>query len=397
MRPRTTPGPHRANHLGGMPHDPWKPPTVKLLYTDIHHGNGGGHVTYLMSLMRGLKDRHDITLLCPPGGRLFRYASELDGVRVLPGLYTSRLPALVREVVGLRRFLARERFDLVHVSASADHRHMMLARAGMSRRPAIVWTRHNLHRIHSAGHRLRARFGTDAVIAVSQFVADDISRSAYGGLPCHVIRHGIDTRHYAPVPLPRKAQLQQVLLGEAAGPGKLVLGSTGGTDLAKGWVDLLHGVARLPRPQQERLVLVVAGDPPGPVQQQAMRGIVHHARLVFPGLVDDIRQVLGACDAGFVLSHREALSYAARESLAMGLPTLVSNAGGLPENLVAGEHGDIVPVGDADAIAAVLAAWLNDPALCERQGRAARRHAETHFALDGFLRATDAVYRSVTL
>lgn len=370
---------------------------MKLLYTDIHHGNGGGHVTYLMSLIRGLKDRHDITLLCPPSGRLFRYASQLEGVRVLPGLYTSRLPALVREVAGLRRFLAHERFDLVHVSASADHRHMMLARAGLAQRPAIVWTRHNLHRIHSTGHRLRARFGTDAVIAVSQFVADDIARSAYGALPCHVIRHGIDTQHYAPVSPQHKAQLQQALLGGVAAPGTLLLGSTGGTDLAKGWIDLLRGVACLPREQQERLVLVVAGDPPGPAQQQAMQGIVHHARLVFPGLVDDIRQVLGACDAGFVLSHREALSYAARESLAMGLPTLVSNAGGLPENLVAGEHGDVVPVGDAAAIATVLAGWLNDPALCQRQGQAARRHAETHFALDGFLRATDAVYRSVTL
>lgn len=385
------------NRRGSIHHDAREPYTVKLLYTDIHHGNGGGHVTYLMSLMRGLKERHDITLLCPPSGRLSRYARELEGVRVLPGLYTSRLPALVREVVGLRRFLERERFDVVHVSASADHRHMMLARVGLPYRPAIVWTRHNLHRIRSTGHRLRARFGTDGVIAVSQFVANDIARSAYGGLPCHVIRHGIDTQHYAPVPPQRKTQLQQGLLGQAVGPGMLVLGSTGGTDLAKGWVDLLRGVARLPRHQQERLVVVVAGDPLGPAQQQAIQGIVHHARLVFPGLVDDIRTVLGACDAGFVLSHREALSYAARESLAMGLPTLVSNAGGLPENLVAGEHGDVVPVGDADAIAKVLALWLNDPARCERQGQAARLHAETHFALDSFLHATDAVYRSVTL
>jgi glycosyltransferase involved in cell wall biosynthesis len=368
---------------------------MKLLFTDIHHGNGGGHVTYVMSLIRGLKDRHDITLAAPATGRLYRYASQIQGIRVVPALYTSRLPVLLREVAALRRFLQREAFDVVHVNGSADHRHVMLARMGLPSPPAIVWTKHNLHPVTSAGHRLRAWAGTNAVIAVSHYVAKVLGRSPYRKLPVNVIQHGIDTQHYCPVPAARKTELRRKMPGLAPEDGLIVLGSTGGTDVEKGWLDVLEGIALLPEQQQHQFGVVVAGDPPGARAQARLASIPHHARLVFPGLVDDVRDILGACDIGFVLSHREALSYACRESLAMGLPTLVSNAGGLPENLVSGEHGWIVPAGDAPAIAKVLATVVAEPKRLATIGAAARRHAVQAFALDGFVAATEQVYRSV--
>src|SRR5690606_16719429 len=107
-----------------------RPFLMKILITDIHHGNGGGHVTYVLNLLRGLKDKHEFTLASPPTGRLSKQAKEINGVRVLPGLYTNRVFTLIQEVRELRRFLARERFDVVHVNGSADHRHVMLARLG---------------------------------------------------------------------------------------------------------------------------------------------------------------------------------------------------------------------------------------------------------------------------
>lgn len=365
---------------------------MKILFTDIHHGNGGGHVTYIMSLLQGLKDRHQIVLAVPPSGRLFRYACQVPGIRVQPGLYTSRLSALLPEVRALRRFLVQEQFDVVHVSGSSDHRHVMLACLGMRRAPAVVWTKHNLNRCTSFGHRLRAGLGTTAVIAVSEFVHRQLQRSPYQGLPLHVVRHGVDLEHYAPVSREQKASFQKQLLGQLVEPDTLVLGSTGGTDLEKGWLDLVQGVAQLPTDQQRRVVIVVAGDPPRQALQARLDAIDHQARVIFPGLVDDIRTVLGACDAGFVLSHREALSYAARESLAMGLPTLVSASGGLPENLRSGEQGWIVPVGDHHAIAQVVQNMLTNPTVLADMGKAARQHSLEYFALNDFVDATEAVY-----
>src|SRR5690606_40565452 len=99
----------------------------KILITDIHHGNGGGHVTYILSLLHGLKGHYDLTLAAPPTGRLYKHAQAIEGIRVLPGLYTSRPLPLIAEVRRLRRFLKRIRFEFVPVNCWSDHRHEQLA------------------------------------------------------------------------------------------------------------------------------------------------------------------------------------------------------------------------------------------------------------------------------
>src|SRR3546814_17662378 len=83
--------------------------------------------------------------------------------------FTSRLHAMVGEVRRLRALLKKEKYDIVHVNASADHRHVMLACAGLRPRPKIVWNKHNDHPVQSLGHRISARLATDKVLAYSPF------------------------------------------------------------------------------------------------------------------------------------------------------------------------------------------------------------------------------------
>src|SRR3546814_6148703 len=116
-------------------------------------------------------------------------------------------------------------------------------------------------------------------------------------------------------------------------------------------------------------------------------------QVVFPGLVDDVRTVLGACDAGFVLSYREALSYACRETLSLGLPTLVSDAGGLPENVENNVDGWIVPAHGVAEIARVLEYMLANPGEVARMAGAARDKSCADFKLGQFARRTLHVYR----
>lgn len=367
---------------------------MKILITDIHHGNGGGHATYIMSLLRGLPGHYDITVAAPASGRLFRYASHAGRGRVMPALYSSRIASLAQEVVRLRAFLVRERYDLVHVNASADHRHVMLASMGLQRPPKIVWTKHNLKPVASVGHRLRANLGTDAVIAVSDYVKRMLEDSVYGARPIHVVRHGIDVSAFRPVDPDEKRRLRRLLLGDIP-DDTLVLGSTAGTDLEKGWLDLAAAVAGLSPLEQSRIVVVVAGDPPPAHLLRRLADTGIRARVHFTGLVDDIRGVLGASDIGFVLSYSESLSYACRESLACGLPTLITDVGGLPENLSHGREGWIVPVRNVPAIQAVLRDVLSNPQRVLPMGLAARRHSERDFCPHAFIERTIAVYESV--
>jgi glycosyltransferase involved in cell wall biosynthesis len=103
--------------------------------------------------------------------------------------------------------------------------------------------------------------------------------------------------------------------------------------------------------------------------------------------------MLAACDVGFVLSYQEALSFACREMMALGLPALVTRVGGLPENLTEGENGWIVEVRDTSGMTEVLRQIADQPERLRQFGAAARRHAEQWFNLFDFATQTLAIYQ----
>lgn len=69
----------------------------------------------------------------------------------------------------------------------------------------------------------------------------------------------------------------------------------------------------------------------------------------------------------------EAFGIAVVEAMASGLPTLVSNQGGLREIVQDGVTGALLPVGDAASWQSALQGYLADPSNCRQMGIAARQ------------------------
>jgi len=84
------------------------------------------------------------------------------------------------------------------------------------------------------------------------------------------------------------------------------------------------------------------------------------------------------------------------EYLLAGRPLLASRVGVVPEVLVDGEHAALVPAGDADALAAALAALLEDPARCRRLGESGRHLALERFSGARLAAALDTHYARLT-
>ncbi|WP_454668525.1 glycosyltransferase [Achromobacter kerstersii] len=365
---------------------------MKILYTNFHANNGGGHVTYIINLAKALARSHEITVAAPPTSRLYRYARAIPGVTVVDMLYTTRPSSWFKDRAKLRRLIKTGRFDIIHANGSADHKQVMLATLGMALRPRIVFTKHNDHPLTSFGHKLRVALATDHSIAVSDYVQGLMQQSPYRKRPITTIRHGIDTNFFAPPPPESLDKLRALIFGPDW-QGKLLLGSAGGTDYDKGWLDLVAAVAALPPADKARVLLMVAGDPPSEAKLARVRELGMIDQVRFPGLLDDVRAALASCHAGFVLSYREALSFACREIMALGLPALVSNAGGLPENVTDGVDGWIVPVRDVAAMTDKLRFMLDHPDTVRAMGAKARETALRDFNLDRFASATVEVYQ----
>ncbi len=108
--------------------------------------------------------------------------------------------------------------------------------------------------------------------------------------------------------------------------------------------------------------LVIAGA--GPERAALESRIAAHGlagRIELPGEVEEVASRIAGATILVQPSLREALGTAVLEAMAVGVPVIASATGGLAE-LLADDHGVLVPPGDAPALAAALESLLGDPA-----------------------------------
>ncbi|KWF30239.1 glycosyltransferase family 4 protein [Burkholderia pseudomultivorans] len=364
---------------------------MKILYTNFHGGNGGGHDTYIYHLAAGLSHRYRVAVASPAGSRLSSMVDTLPGVHVIDMQFKPGWRTFLPELARLRRLIEQSAFDVVHVNGSADHRQVMLALVGCRRRPAVVFTKHNTFAAGSVGNFLRARFATDRTIAVSDYVRVMLERqSPYGDIT--VIKHGVRPPSQA-IERAEIRRRRMEYFGEE-GADAIVLGSVAGTGPHKGWTDLVSALAHLPDALRAKFRVMLAGDWPSHAQREFVEHSGVGRQLVFVGPTDRTHEVLATCDVSFVLSYHESLSFACREAMSMGRPVIVTDVGGLPENVSDRVDGWIVPPRSPDAVAAVLREIAARPERVAEMGRAARATSERDFSFARFIDETSSVYRA---
>jgi glycosyltransferase involved in cell wall biosynthesis len=81
--------------------------------------------------------------------------------------------------------------------------------------------------------------------------------------------------------------------------------------------------------------------------------------------------------------------------MAYGVAPVVTDCGGSPELVVHGVSGLVVPVADAEALAAAIRELYDDAALRARLGTAARERIGTAFRIEDTIAKTLALYRSL--
>lgn len=140
--------------------------------------------------------------------------------------------------------------------------------------------------------------------------------------------------------------------------GRPVIGFVGRIEPRKGVLDLLAAVRELlPRVPELRVVLVrgPALDADRDYERRvldAVSGLGESAVVLGP--VDDARELMPWFDVLCVPSLVEPFGTVAAEALAAGTPAVVTDSGGMPEYVVPGRSGEVVPPGEPAALAAAL-------------------------------------------
>lgn len=164
----------------------------------------------------------------------------------------------------------------------------------------------------------------------------------------------------------------------------------------KGSYDLLQAAARV-APLVSALELRLGGD--GELdavrERAAQLGIASQLNLLGWVGAEGRQQQLALASLYALPSYHEGLPMSVLEAMAAGLPVLATPVGGIPEAVADGVEGFLVAPGDVDALAARLAQLLEDDALAQRMGEAARRKVETTFSSDAVLPQVERLYREL--
>jgi glycosyltransferase involved in cell wall biosynthesis len=123
--------------------------------------------------------------------------------------------------------------------------------------------------------------------------------------------------------------------------------------------------------------------------QAARLGLGDH--FTFLGYRSDVARVMGALDIFCLASHYEGLPIALLEALAVGIPVVATDVGGISEVVTDGKEAVLVPPSQPSKLAAALTALALDPDRRSAMAEQARARADTLDAPRS-VREIEAVY-----
>jgi glycosyltransferase involved in cell wall biosynthesis len=275
--------------------------------------------------------------------------------------------------------------DLVHINFTDPSVFFHLRTAAAHPAPLLVSFRIAVGAGATAGEQSLLRQvlqSADWVLANSGAILGDL-RGLEPGLAARssIMYECEDLPDLAPAPLPFE---QPVLL------------CLGRVVEDKGFDVAVEAFARLPRRFSEAR-LVIAGDGPArpALEQQAARlGVAQ--RVQFAGWIapEQVPALINTATLILMPSRwREAFGKVAVEGGQMARPVIAARVGGLPEIVLHGQTGLLFDREDSQGLAEAIAYLLDQPALAERLGRAAREWVQAAFGWAGYLDAHDEIYR----
>ena len=140
-------------------------------------------------------------------------------------------------------------------------------------------------------------------------------------------------------------------------------------------------------------VLVMVGDGPDRVdaEEEARRlGVVD--AVFFLGKLDSVAPLLASADLFLLPTASESFGLSALEALAMGVPVVGTNAGGLPEVVRSGETGELCAVGDVEGMARAAVSLLSDRGRWQAASTLAAADARARFSLDEVVEQYESFY-----
>lgn len=294
----------------------------------------------------------------------------------------------------LAQVVKLEELDLLHVHYAIPHAVCaLLAKQMVGPELKVVTTLHGtditvLAQDESLSDLIRYAINqSDAVTAVSQDLIQETRQLLGIEKPIDLAYNFVDKRVYYPREV---ASLRK----EFAHPDEKILIHISNFRPVKRVTDVVDIFDRVRKEVPSRLLFVGEGPELSKVLCKVKElGLLD--RVTFCGKQDDVAQLLSLADLMLLPSEKESFGLVALEAMACGVPTIASNAGGIPELITHGETGYLADIGDVEQMAAYAIALLKDESLYKKTVDACLYRARYTFCNDLITRQYEELYYRV--
>jgi L-malate glycosyltransferase len=359
----------------------------------------GGAEGQLIALINGLDRQRFLPILCcleavsPDPKR--EVGCEVRSI----GMRSLFRPSAILGLLRIAALIRRHHVGVVHACFLRAEVIGVLARLGGRRVGVILGKRDLGHYKYGLRERLLVRLahgGADLIVANAAAVKDRLESTWH--VPREksmVIYNGVDLERFAPASRERRAEVKRQL---GISPDEYLVTIVTHLVPVKG-VDVFVDAAALTAQEASdvRFVVVGGGDLESALKKRACSLRIERG-ILFAGAVDDVLPYLEAADVGVLSSVSEGFPNAILEYMAMGLPVVATDVGGVGELM--GKDADcgfLVEAGQPQMLAGRLLTLIRDPELRARMGHCARLRAERLFDLRQMVIAYERLYDHFSL
>ncbi len=342
-----------------------------------------GGTEQLSMLAAGLrKNGHTVYLICRPGSM----TGELLGDAGINVEYVPmRQDYDVFSALKVRKFLREKKIDILHSHHSRAHSIGLIAALGMDSvkfavtRRVIFRLRKNIFSVLKYKSKRIDRY-----IAVSAAVKKNLTDYGIDGKRVSVIYSATDTERFTPA---IKTDLRRRLgLSES----DFVCCMAGNYSRYKGHDIFLLAASEILK-KYPNTKFLIAGKADDSLSVLARKLKIENS-VIFLGFRRDVPEVLKASNLLVCPSLQEGLAGAVREAMSVGLPSVVTDAGGNAEIVRDEETGFLVEPGNPHEIADSVAYLIENPRRAAEMGAAGRKRVIENFSAGAMLSRHEKLY-----
>lgn len=361
---------------------------MNILFLTGNLGIGGTEL-YALDYAKSMRQNgHKVFWASIKDGPMRSIAME-EGIDLLHCAFEKRTPALfLRAASQLRKICQEKNIHIIHAIDAYTALVSVTAFKGKRQKPKLMWSSVGIGSKSYSLMRKMCESGLDCIIAPSHFIRN---RMIEEGFIPEKINVYSQSRPMKKCTSERNALRAQFGLNET----DCVIGTMGRVVHMKGNRTVVKAMHTVINQCRNAKLLIVGDGPERKDLEELAQQLGIQDNIIFAGFRTDIENMYTVFDIVAFPTYYEALGYIPYEAMYYERPLIASLTGGIPEIVIDGYNGMLVPPAMEQEWANAILCLLQDKNLYDKLKQNGKKYYDANLAYDSTHRKLETIYEKV--